>query len=295
MSTELTLPQRVFALEKDCTSINDKMNFIKEAEFALQALKGNDALVKAATQNPESLEHAIINLASCGISLNPLLKEAYLVPRKGKVCLDISYMGLSKLAIDSGSIVWVQAEVVKEKDIFEFMGLGLAPVHKFSPFKDRGAVIGAYCVVKVHSGESLSTIMSKAEVDYIRSRSPSGQSADGPWANFYEEMVKKTVVKRASKLWPKSDKVLKAVSILNEHEGMDFSKGPSIDPDTEKNDPPVDETFSKIMKLLSEKGRTEEQLLEYLNKQFKNANLESIKQLNSSQVAYSIRILGGEK
>ncbi|MDO1851433.1 hypothetical protein Q2367_25255, partial [Escherichia coli] len=36
-------------------------------------------------------------------------------------------------------------------------------------------------------------------------------------------MMKKTVIKRASKLWPKSERLDTAVQVLNEHEGIDFS------------------------------------------------------------------------
>jgi recombination protein RecT len=292
VSNQLTIQDRVFSLEKEFNEVNSyKMNFIKEAQFALQLLKGNSFLAETASKDPASLEYAIINLASIGISLNTALKEAYLVPRGGKVCLDISYIGLTKLATDTGSIKWVQAEVVKSKDAFTYNGVGQAPTHKMDPFSDRGEVLGVYCVAKLSTGEYLSTIMSKAECDAIRDKCSKGSTS---WKDFYEEMLKKTVIKRASKLWPKSERLDTAVNVLNEHEGIDFnSNRPHMDATT--SDLPDDKTFKNIRDLLKVKGRTEEQLLAYLATQSGVEKIEKIEDLNSAQIDYAYRMLGGSK
>lgn len=295
MSTQLTVSDSIYSVESDFNKVNSyKMNFTKEAQFALQLLQGNDFLTKAAQNNPAALEYAIINLASIGISLNPALKESYLVPRGGKICLDISYMGLVKLATDTGSIVWVQAEIVKAKDTFEYNGVGQAPTHKMNPFGDRGEVIGVYCVAKLSSGEFLSTIMSKADCDAIRDKS-SQAAKSGPWISFYEEMIKKTCVKRASKLWPKSERLSTAVEVLNEHEGIDFnSKTPHMDAPL-NTEAPNEKTFANIRALLKAKNKTEEGLLTYLSAQSGGEIILKLEDLNSVQVEYAYRALGGQK
>ena len=294
MNNQLTIQDRVYSVEKEFNQVNAyKMNFIKEAQFALQLLQGNDYLQKAAQSNPAALEYAIINLASIGISLNPALKESYLVPRGGKICLDISYMGLVKLATDTGAIEWVQAEIVKENDEFEYLGVGKAPLHKMKPFGDRGQVVGVYAVAKLSTGEFLSTIMSKADCDAIRDKS-SQAAKSGPWQSFPEEMYKKTVVKRAAKLWPRSERVQTAVEVLNEHEGIDFSKTPHMDAPT-NTEAPTEKTFAKIRALLDAKGRSEEQLLTYLAVQNGGEVKTKLEELSSAEVEYSYRMLGGNK
>lgn len=297
----LTIQDRVFSLEKEFNEVNSyKMNFIKEAQFALQLLQSNEYLMKAAQANPTALEYAIINLASIGISLNPALKQAYLVPRGGKICLDISYIGLIQLATDTGSVEWVQAEIVKAKDEFTYQGVGKAPLHKMNPFGDRGDVVGVYCVAKLSTGESLSTIMTKQECEAIRDKS-SQAAQSGPWKTFAEEMQKKTVIKRASKLWPKSERVQKAVDVLNEHEGVDFnSKAPHMDAPT-NTDTPTDKTFANIRALLKakneaeKKSRTEDDLLDYISVQSKTEKKAKLEDLNSAEIEYVYRILGGSK
>lgn len=56
------------------------------------------------------------------------------MPRDGKVCLDISYMGMMHFAQQTGAIQWGQANLVREGDIFELQGIGKEPYHKYSPF-----------------------------------------------------------------------------------------------------------------------------------------------------------------
>lgn len=211
--------------------LTDKsINFEREAGFAIQVLQNNDYALTVASGNRQSVVDAVTNVAAIGISLNPAKKQAYLVPRKGKICLDISYIGLLDLAIDSGSLKWGQADLVREHDVFRTNGFDKAPTHTFDPFsKDRGAIVGAYVVVKTHDGEYLTTTMTVDECHAIRDRSDAWKNAKpgkskGPWETDPGEMIKKTVIKRGSKLWPKTDRLDKAIHYLNEDgaEGIDF-------------------------------------------------------------------------
>ena len=197
------------------------LNFEREAGFAIQILTSGDYIAKLAAGDRQSVVNAVTNIAAIGISLNPAKKQAYLVPRKGKICLDISYMGLIDLAIDSGSIMWAQAELVCSGDSFALNGFDKPPAHSYNPFSpDRGEVVGAYVVVKTHSGDYLTTCMSKADIDAIKNRSESVKAGkSSPWDTDYGEMAKKTVVKRAYKYWPKSDRLDKAIHHLNTEGG----------------------------------------------------------------------------
>jgi recombination protein RecT len=197
--------------------VDKSINFEREAGFALQVLGGNDYAIKTAMGNRQSVVNAVINVAAIGISLNPAKKQAYLVPRDGRICLDISYMGLLDLAIQSGSIMWGQAELVHASDGFELNGFDKPPTHKRNPFAtDRGEVVGAYVVVKTRDGDYLTTCMQIGDVFDIRNRSSAWKSGRScPWKTDEGEMIKKTVIKRAYKLWPKTDRLDGAVHYLN--------------------------------------------------------------------------------
>lgn len=198
------------------------ISFDREAGFAVQILQSSTHALTAAIGNRQSVVNAITNIAAIGISLNPAKKQAYLVPRDGKICLDISYIGLMDLAVASGSILWGQAKIVRKNDSFTLNDLDKLPTHSYAPFsKDRGEIVGVYVVVKTAAGDYLTHPMSIEEVFAIRDRS--SQSFKGgkasPWKTDEAEMVKKTCVKQASKYWPKTDRLSEAIHHLNTEGG----------------------------------------------------------------------------
>lgn len=196
---------------------DQSVTWAKESQFAIQYFQRNDYLAKTALSNPTSAQNAIINVAAIGITLNPASKLAYLVPRDGMVCLDISYMGLLHLAQSTGSIKWGQCKLVYSNDTYESNGLDTAPTHKYNAFGDRGDVVGGYCTVKTADGDYLTEEMSVAE---IKATEATSKAKNGPWKNFWEEMARKTIVKRASKYWPRAERLDNAIHVINEDEGV---------------------------------------------------------------------------
>lgn len=206
---------------KELAQMHNAVNWKTEANFARQIIQGNDYLAK---MSPVSIRDAVINVAAIGITLNPAEKLAYLVPRDGKCCLDISYRGLIRIATDTGSVDWAKAELVYSADEFEYNGPTEKPNHKSNPFSsNRGEFVGVYCIAKV-GNDYLTEAMSADDVYRVRDSSPAySKSKSGPWVTWFGEMAKKACIKRAYKTWPTSDKnarMDKAVEVLNQHEGM---------------------------------------------------------------------------
>lgn len=202
-----------------------KVDWQAESQFAIQAIQKNKYLAECV---PYTVQNAIINVAAVGLTLNPADGYAYLVPEYNKdlghkECqLRISFKGLVKVATDTGAIAWVKAEVVKENDTFTYKGINELPEHIMTPFGDRGATVGVYCVAKTNEGEYLVDTISKAEIDQIRACA----KFDAVWSQWYDEMAKKAVIKRASKQWPKttsSDRLHKTIEVINEVEGSNES------------------------------------------------------------------------
>lgn len=209
-------------------AVTDKsVEWSKECQFAIQAFQANDFLAKAALSNPASAQNAIINIAAIGVSLNPALKHAYLIPRSVKkgnqwvqtVCLDISYMGMINLAVESGSVKRVDAVIVRANDTFKMKGLASEPIHEYQPFGDRGEIVGAYCSAQLSDGSWKTEIMTINQIWDVRSRSESFKKGFGPWKTDEEEMIKKTVVKRGYKYWPKVKRLAAAIEYQNTEAG----------------------------------------------------------------------------
>ncbi len=62
-----------------------------ELGFAMQIIQNNDDLQRC---DPKSILNAVVNVARTSVTLNPVMRLAYLVPRKGKCVPDFSYIGL---------------------------------------------------------------------------------------------------------------------------------------------------------------------------------------------------------
>jgi len=205
----------------------------------VKSQEDNEFLMKVAENHPVSLQQAITNVAAIGLSLNPAEKLAYLIPRsvsttingkkvyQQRIFLEPSYMGMIRLATDSGSIKWVQAYAVYSNDEFVFTGAGEKPIHKFNAFaktSDRGHFVGVYCVAKTDDSDYLVNLMDEEKVNSIRDRSESWKgSQSGPWKTDYIEQAKKTVIRQAFKTWPRTDlhRLATAVDISNDNEGFE--------------------------------------------------------------------------
>lgn len=101
------------------------------------------------------------------------------------------------------------------------------PVHKIKLSGGKRAagkvdgLIGGYCIAQLKDGSYLVDFMPLADIEQVRATS---KAANGPWKDWPLEMIKKTLVKRASKSWPQSggrERLDRAVEILNEHEGLE--------------------------------------------------------------------------
>lgn len=235
---------------------NGRVSFSEEALFAVQAMTNNSYLASTARKDPDATKMAILNIAAVGLTLNPIKRQAYLIPRDNKVKVDISYMGMIQLATESGSIKWCEAQIVYEKDFFEIQRAGERPTHQFKPFEDRGKKIGAYCVAKVEN-DYLTTVMSIADIYKIRDKSQSFRAGkNSPWITDEDEMVKKTVIKRAFKTWPICPRTQKGLDLINEADPVDHNA--IIAEVTGKQ-------VEELRAMLSECERQESDLVEYVN------------------------------
>lgn len=195
----------------------------------------------AVTQNPDlglctpaSFAGAMLTAAQLGLEPNTPLGQAYLIPfnngRTGtKECqFQIGYRGLIELAHRSGDLQSIEAHIVYENDEFEYE-LGLNPVLKHKPaMENRGAIAWVYAVYKLKSGGYGFEVMSVEDINKHRDRySQAARRGFSPWNDNWEEMAKKTVIKRVLKYAPMKTEFIKAMvqddSTLNfEDRGDDF-------------------------------------------------------------------------
>lgn len=108
--------------------------------------------------------------------------------------------GLVKRAAKSG--IKMDAHVVRENDDFDY-ALGDDPhiTHKVPKLgQPRGEAIGVYAIATLPDGTKKREVMTREDVEKIRAASKA--SGNGPWKDWWEEMARKSAIRRLFKLLP---------------------------------------------------------------------------------------------
>lgn len=178
----------------------------------------------------ESLMLSIMQAAELGLEPGGALGEGYLVPYKSTCQFIPGYRGLISLARRSGQILSIEAHVVYEKDEFNCT-LGLDPKLEHTPAweeVDPGKMRFVYAVAKLKDGGVQFEVMSRAQVEAIRQKSKAGNN--GPWVDHYDEMARKTVVRRLFKYLPVSVEMARAMELQAGAEAGEFT-GLTLEPE----------------------------------------------------------------
>ena len=184
---------------------------ITPERFTRMVLSALSSTPKLAECSPQSFIAAMMTAAQLGVEPNTALGQAYLLPycNHGQMeCqFQLGYKGLIDLAYRSGEVSVIQAHTVYENDVFEYE-LGMDPKLRHVPAKaDRGEAVAYYAMFKTKDGGYGFEVMSVDDVQRHAQRySKSYGSGSSPWRSNFDEMAKKTVLKRALKYAPlKSD------------------------------------------------------------------------------------------
>jgi recombination protein RecT len=196
-------------------------------KIALGALRTTPKLMECTV---ESLMGAVVQCSQLGLEPNTPLGHAYLIPFEKKkkqggdwvtdkveTQIVIGYKGLIDLARRSGQVVSIAAHAVHENDHFDYAyGLDEKLEHK-PAMTTRGRVIAFYAVAKLVGGGHAFEVMSAEQVNEIRDASQNYKFARDKsktvWGQHYEEMGRKTVLRRLFKYLPVSIELATAAAI----------------------------------------------------------------------------------
>lgn len=196
-------------------------------KIALGALRTTPKLMECTV---ESLMGAVVQCSQLGLEPNTPLGHAYLIPFEKKkksgnqwvtdkveTQIVIGYKGLIDLARRSGQVVSIAAHAVHEGDTFDYAyGLDEKLEHK-PAMSNRGRVIAFYAVAKLVGGGHAFEVMSAEQVNEIRDASQNYKFARDKektvWGQHYEEMGRKTVLRRLFKYLPVSIELATAAAI----------------------------------------------------------------------------------
>lgn len=182
--------------------------------IVLSAISVNKQLAQC---TPESFLAAMMTSAQLGLEVNTPLGQAYVLPYRNKGVLEaqfqIGYKGLIDLAYRSGEVEVIQAHVVYANDTFQY-SYGLEPELEHKPaIGDKGDPFAVYAMFKTKSGGYGFEVMSMDDIrQHAAKYSKSYGSSYSPWKTNFEEMAKKTVLKRVLKYAPLKSDFVRAVT-----------------------------------------------------------------------------------
>jgi recombination protein RecT len=196
-----------------------------ELGFAMQIFQNSDTLQRC---DPQSILNAVVNVARTSVTLNPVMRLAYLVPRKNKCVLDFSYMGLVAMLRDNNCIKSISAHIVYEDEEFDYDVAYNKITHKprfaktENEHKSRER-IGCYSRATIPNGEIVFEFMPMWEIEKVKRLSEGSSSKFSAWQTWEEEMIKKVVIKRHFKMLISgnpSEALSTALQIENENNAL---------------------------------------------------------------------------
>lgn len=196
--------KHLFSAKKDIikASIPPNVNIDQLVQSVLFAVQENPQLAECSVA---SLFISSIKSFQLGIDPNSARNLAYLIPYDVKGNMEaqlmISYLGMIDLAARSGTVKKIWAKVIHANDEYEIIE-GTKPNIKHIPnYADRGEAILYYACVLYKDDTVDFEVMNMEDIAKIRAVSPAGKSDNPklPWNAWFDEMAKKSVLKRLLK------------------------------------------------------------------------------------------------
>lgn len=149
-------------------------------------------------------------LRACRDGLLPDGVEGSIVPYKTQAQWLPMYQGMLRQFRRSGKFKWIGADVVREGDVFQNFVDEQGQHFKHEPKGDGSApIIKVYAAATTLDGGFFLAVLSMKDIDKIRAMSRA-QRDDSPWKRWQEEMMKKSALRRLSKVLPSARDVMAA-------------------------------------------------------------------------------------
>ena len=178
-----------------------------------------------------SLWQTFLKAAQDGLLLDG--REAAAVPYKSQVNYLPMVDGIIKLMHNSGNIKTISVDVAYTNDCFEYeKGSNAYVKHMPLLSGDRGERLAVWCYVKTTNDGEYIEIMDMKQVEDCRKVAKS----QNVWNAWYDQMAKKTILKRMAKLLPKSDALN---TCLKKDDETNYQELVNVTPNPDKQDKPL--------------------------------------------------------
>ena len=156
---------------------------------------------------------------SARLGIFPDGTNADIIPYGQECQLQIFYRGLCDFAIRNNIATKFVSDIVRRNDTFKWSN-GELVEHTINDWDEdeRGEIVGCWVRAFLPNGDHQDMRLSKSEIEKIRSKS---HNANGVWKEWYEEMAKKSCVKRLFKMMRNTPQLQRLVDADNEEYDLD--------------------------------------------------------------------------
>ena len=189
----------------------------------LIAVKDNQALEKCTVT---SIIKSAMRAATLRLSVDPALKQAYLVPYGGNATLQPGWKGLYDMAMRTGKYRFINVAEIKPGFTVEFdLISGHAKVERDADSK--GGWVASFELTPKWGGMGKSLYMTHSEIQEHKERYSKGHNRqDSAWNTALPQMERKTVLRNLLQTWGVFDDADQAVLAEIEAEIKDVENDP---------------------------------------------------------------------
>ena len=184
------------------TQSEDERLLTNSLYYLNEETKSNKQLGSAIQANPVKFAIYLKNLITLGVDISQ--RQAYFLPYGNEITSVLDYKTLMALIKKHTNVKSIDAQLVYENETFH-VEQGKVVEHSQNPFatkEQKGSLVGAYSVFTLEDNAKDYYFASLEEINKVKECSKSANSKFSPWNNWFDEMVKKTVIRKGMKFYP---------------------------------------------------------------------------------------------
>lgn len=187
--------------------------------------------------HPLSMLGALMSAASLGLEPNTPNGHCFLIPfenrRQNRVDVElvIGYKGMIQLALNSGIVQSIRANIHYSDDEFWDWEEGSNAQLRHRPGAQEGEMLHAYAIAKGRNDYEAWVVLPWSHVLKVRNGSSNWKSAvqynktaSNPWSTSPAAMAKKTAIRNLFNMLPKASEMILMATDLEAGRGHDFAK-----------------------------------------------------------------------
>ena len=221
--TILQLQNEAVSIINPQTQSDDERLLTNSLYYLNEETKNNKQLGSAIQANPVKFAIYLKNLITLGVDISQ--RQAYFLPYGNEITSVLDYKTLMALIKKYTNVKSIDAQLVYENETFK-VEQGKVVEHSQNPFatkEQKGNLVGAYSVFTLEDNTRDYYFASLEEINKVKECSKSANSKFSPWNNWYDEMVKKTVIRKGMKFYPMILDNEQRVALDNVDNDVDFN------------------------------------------------------------------------